>query len=307
MQQRIETDLSLFQKGFSSQDIQSCINTLKTLQGAEKAGLIHVFLTKKDLSYESFFPLSIEEENLFQALYFALKNLQRKYTLPSIDFLVSLSSFNRPLFLNSTTVPIFSFTKETCNHKVILIPRFSNPPPTFCPWEEKIEKAFWRGLPTDGHYGFFDWSFRPRARLCLLSQKHQDLIDASFSDSLDRAFLEDYIKPPLSPNFKYLLALDDADGCPDLEWQLFTKGLVLKTASHQIEWYFDALESGKHYLSIHPDMHDLIETIFFCKNHEKQMKQIAENGSLFANKYLTYDQKLVFLHQALELYSKLYH
>ncbi len=312
--QRISTDFSCFQKGFSSQEITDCISTIQTLQGIENAALVRIFLTQDDLFYDSLFPLSTEENRSLDTLCIELKNLQKEYTLSPIDFLIALSPFNRPLLLNQTTIPIFATAKEASNRKVILIPRFEKEPSHSIPWEQKIEKGFWQGSPTDGHYGFFDWGFSPRARLCLLSKNHKNLIDASFIKFLSGHLyvLESHdLVSEMTPievqnTYKYLFALDDASSCPDLEWQLFTSSLILKTTSHHIEWYFDGLIPGTHYLPIHLDMHDLTETLAWCHTHDKESKQIAKNGYLFANQYLTHTKKQNYLYRVLTEYTKLY-
>src|SRR5580658_2645879 len=65
MWQRIEHDFSCFQKGLSSIEIASCLQSLQEMQGIEMAGLVHLRFTNGMASYEPLFPLTLEHTQAF--------------------------------------------------------------------------------------------------------------------------------------------------------------------------------------------------------------------------------------------------
>ena len=194
---RIENDLSFFAQGFSLQDIALCLEKLKTVQGIERAGLVHIHFAESKTHYTPLFPLIYKQTSALKSFLSALHLLDSISPLPNFDFILCIApSFNRPLLLQHTSVPVFSVSKERHNRKVALIPRlwnseretlFDRLPTT---WDAKTAKGLWRGGATDALYRFYDWDCNPRARLVLHSQHQPDLLDARIVSS---PLLEDYI------------------------------------------------------------------------------------------------------------------
>ncbi len=323
MRQHIERDLSLFKKGFSANDVASCLQTLKVMQGIEVAGLVRIRFANEVTRCEPLFPLNSEQSIALEGFLSALQILESFSLLPELDLIVSLCpSFDRPLLLTKTTVPVFAVSKERHNRKVVLIPRLWNPDReilfhSLCnDWERKIGKAIWRGFATDGAYRFYDWDFKPRAHLALRSRHHPELIDAALisSPALDNyiaqwlgslSLLSSFIPPEELCHYKYLLSLDGKAAPSSFEWQLFSQSLIFKAESNQIEWFYEQLRPGVHYLPFHPDGNELVEKILWAKSHDEEARSIAENGYHFAAEHLLDEEIFIYLYHVLQTYAKL--
>jgi len=319
----IERDLLPFQRGFSQADIFACLEKLKRVQGIELAGLISIHFTKGKGSAAPLFALNPEQLERCNGFLSALSQLDSIVPLPDLHCILCVSSaFDRPLLLRETSVPILSVSKERYNRKVVLIPRLWKEereilfPHISFNWNEKIEKALWRGSPTDGPYGFFDWDCRPRARLALSARHHNALIDAAFIASTAlNAYMTQWLKnlhlfssfipPEQQATYKYLISLDGKSSSSSFEWQLFSQSLIFKATSSRIEWFYHALLPGVHFIAFTPNGQDVIEKILWAKTHDREAREIAEAGYFFAMHNLLDEDAFVYLHLLLHQYAKL--
>jgi hypothetical protein len=323
MLQGIERDLLSFNQGFSQSDILACLEKLKRVQGIELAGLISIHFTNGKGSAVPLVALNPEQLAHCNGFLSALSQLHCIAPLPDLHLILCVSSsFDRPLLLRETSVPILAVSKERYNRKVVLVPRLWSPereilfPPIAFNWNEKIEKAFWRGSPTDGPYGFFDWDCRPRARLVLSARYHNALIDASFiAPTALNAYMTQWLKnlhlfssfitPEQQAAYKYLISLDGKSSPSSFEWQLFSQSLIFKASSSRIEWFYHALLPGVHFIAFAPNGQDLIEKILWAKTHDREAREIAETSHFFAMHNLLDEDALVYLYHLLHRYAKL--
>lgn len=324
MQKRIQTDLAFFQDGLCYNQIEMCLENLSEMQGSNKAGLVRIQFINGIVDASPLHPLNAEQKKYAEEFVSAINLLHSISPIPNLDLvLCASSSFDRPLLLLKTSAPIFALSKERHNNKVALIPRLCDRDrettfQTFIyQWDKKREKAFWRGFATDGNYGRFEWDCRPRAILALRSQHNKDILDAAIvpSSILDNwiknwmnnlSLLSDFIPQKDQCSYKYLLSIDGADSPSSLEWQLFTKSLVFKAESNRIQWYFDELQPGLHYIPFHPRSIDLIEKIMWAQTHDVMAHSIAENGHQFAIEHLLDEELFVYLYHLLTEYSRLF-
>ncbi len=323
MSDSIQSEFASFRKGFSKADVLKCIERLKQMQGIEVAGLVHVEVSPGKSSYKPLFPLSPEQQSHCKGFMSALLKLDQLSPLPTIEFLISFNrTFDRPLLVKETFVPIFAISKEKHNRKVVLVPRLWDTNremkfDVFCDWAQKTEKALWRGSTTDGFYEFYDWDTWPRTRMVLHSQHHPDLLDASFiTSSLLNTFMTNWMQglnfysDPIDPkdqaSYKYLLSLDGKSSPSSFEWQLFSGSVILKTHSNKIEWFYPGLTQDEHYITIHANGDDLIKRIVWLKSNDKKAKMIAEKGLLFAQQHLLDEEIFTYLYHVLQYYDALY-
>lgn len=323
MVQGIQRDLAAFQGGISRARISDCIEQLKQMQGIEVAGLVLFGISQGQFSCEPLFPLSAEQRAHCDGFVSALNQLGVLFPLPSLDFLVSFNrSFDRPLLLTKTSVPVLAISKEKHNSKVVLIPRLWDPDRemhlnVFCTWQQKVEKALWRGSATDGFYGFYGWDCRPRARLALHSRHRRDLVDMAFIPSSDLDYymtawmqrldlVSSFAPSKEQAAYKYLISIDGKSAPSSFEWQLFSGSVVLKGHSDRIEWFYHALSPGLHFVPFNPSGDELIDQVLWLKSQDKKAQQIAENGYVFAMHHLLDEEALTYLYHVLQSYSLLY-
>ena len=314
----VERDFAAFQSGFSKAEIFKCIERLKQMQGIEGSGLVLFGLSQGKVSWEPLFPLSVEQSARCHGFVSALHQLGALCPLPALDFLVSFNrSFDRPLLLTKTSVPILALSKEQHNSKVVLIPKLWDTNREMHLhgggiWQKKIEKALWRGSATDGLYGFYGWDCRPRARLALLSRHYRDFIDMAFipSSDLDHymngwmqtlGLMSHFMPSREQAAYKYLISIDGKNSPSSFEWQLFSGSVVLKSESNRIEWFYHALCPGRHFVPFHLRGKDLIDKVIWLRSHDKKAEQIAENGYVFAMHHLLDEEAFVYLYHVSSL------
>lgn len=260
--------------------------------------------------------------------------LQKSRKLPFADFLLctmdGVPQFNVPsrFWVTERQAPLFCMAKELSAPHLILLPdHFTTKESGWhveigkvermyreIPWEERKEKAFWRGAPSDKVYTETNYATRPRCRLCLLAQEKGEVVDAGFFKDVEtqphllsslglvlgRASVEEHL------GFKYLPVLDGyMCTYPGFPWRLLSGSLTLKQESDEVQYFYSALEPFVHYVPIKNDMSDLVEKIAWAKEHDAECRKIAENARAFARENLMPNAIYNYLYKVIEEYSQL--
>ena len=97
---------------------------------------------------------------------------------------------------------------------------------------------------------------------------------------------ERIFRPPVTilrqANYRYLI---DIDGVANA-WGFFEKLLlgvcVLKVQSPFEQWYYGQLSEWRHFVPVRADLRDLAIQIEWCREHPRQIREIAEEGQHFA-------------------------
>ena len=84
--------------------------------------------------------------------------------------------------------------------------------------------------------------------------------------------------------YKYLINVDGNVAAYRLGFLFSLNSVVFIVDGKYKLWFQDKLVENKHYISIKSDLSDLKEKIFWCKNHDKECKEIANNGLEFYEK-----------------------
>lgn len=193
-----------------------------------------------------------------------------------------------------------------------------------CPWEEKIELAYWRGVISDcldvnmrDWLTVETWGMTPRTQLCDYSLLHPDVVDAKhtgwsgergLSPALDAAHPPS-LWTPYQPQlqYKYLICADgNTTTYPGYQWRLFSNSVVLKHTSHKYSWFYRGLKPWVHYVPVAHDFSDLEEVFTWCRNHDALCQQIAANGKAFMKKYQCPEMYLKYAYLVLLKYAELY-
>ena len=241
-------------------------------------------------------------------------------TLPDMDLVVS---FHDHLDGVDLGIPIFVFAKDPTRASHILMPDFEalkgyrhvlravGRGNEKYPWEVKESRCMWRGGMTGGTFTFENFLEFPRSQVITTSLSEPKWVDACYTDTAQcvnpqeiQAHFSSYFAPYLpieeQLKYKYQLAVD-GNSCAysKMYWGLFSNSLVLKQKSPNIQWYYRALQTGQHYLSVEKNLLDIIQ---WAREHDKEAKAIAEQSKDFAKQNLSFSRVMQYFHSLLKAY-----
>lgn len=199
-------------------------------------------------------------------------------------------------------------------------------------WSKKRESIFWRGSPTGPAPEEEDliqdrWESSPRFHLVQLALAHPALIDAGFIlpvctqtaplrwpyttiGATYSPLLASKFKtvPSVHPKdhlaYKYLLDIDGNSCCYSRTyWILLSNSLMLKQVTDNRQWFYKGLQPYHQFVPVEQNLSDLFEKLEWCKSHDREARNIAKNGTVFALQYLQYDSNMQFLKELLLSYA----
>lgn len=337
-QQQINSDF----QGFLDQKITAFAVKQLYEEIREKIGpqILHYRILNNKLY--KYIPRGSEYSSLDTLFERAFKTLLSYTKVPDLDFLLCpMDGIPEPyapkdFFLaaqSQNQVPIFGQAKrkEPASQHIVLIPdHFSlteawrrdidetlKANQSVC-WEDKQEKAIWRGSLTDvGVPGDYAPNLEkcPRFIISQLSVQFPDQVNAGIHIAespktisiLSHAHVIRGVAGKKNHvRYKYLPVLD-GHMCtyPGYQWRLLSNSVAFKQQSDQIQWFYGALEPYKHYIPIQNDMSDLIEQIAWARAHDEQVREISKRAQEFALKNLMPANNYVYLLKVLERYAAL--
>ncbi|MDX1917380.1 MAG: glycosyl transferase family 90, partial [Rickettsiaceae bacterium] len=136
------------------------------------------------------------------------------------------------------------------------------------PWDQKINKIFWRGKLADCSYPHCENS--GRLKLVQLGEKY-DFIDAKFASliasdkklytdwGLGHVFVE-FTNPTEQNKYKYPIVTDGVSvTAPGYLYRLYSGSVTLKQETTHIQWFYSQLRPYIHYVPVKKDMSDIKE------------------------------------------------
>lgn len=249
-----------------------------------------------------------------------LLSLTRKVRLPDLEFFVNLGDW--PLEKRKPTErihPIFSWCGSN-NTRDIVMPTYdltesvletmgrvsldlmSVQANTGPPWSEKNATGFWRGRD----------SRQERLELVKLSRAHPDMIDAAFTNFFFFKHDESLYGPLVKHvsffdffKYKYQINIDGTVAAYRLPYLLAGDSVVLKQDSIYYEHFYNELQPWEHYIPIRADLGDLLEKIQWARDHDEEVKKIAQTGQHFARNHLMGDRIFCYYYKLFKEYAKL--
>jgi hypothetical protein len=205
------------------------------------------------------------------------------------------------------------------------------------PWEQKIDKAVWRGTSTgtaihgmsiDEIDALIDRPFAatdsvgnrivPKAnRLQLVSRYYgaacADIglsafaqIDAAAQDYFRR---RGFLKPPMPIeqilSHKYIIVVDGNSFASQLPWSLHCQSLVLMVPPAW-ESIISGVTAWEHYVPLEADFSDLVEKIEWCRRHNQRCRRISAAASELMRRYYHPGREQMIQQHILERYAELY-
>lgn len=228
-----------------------------------------------------------------------LISLTNKAQLPDLEFFINLGDW--PLIKKTSSfIPIFSWCGSTETLDIVL-PTYDLTESTLnmmyrvtldiisvqkeqWKWNEKVEKAFFRGRD----------SRRERLDLIDISRANPELFNSSISNFF--FFTDEIAKygPKVGHisfteffRFKYQTSIDGTVAAYRLPYLLAGGSVVLKQDSPYYEHYYRDLQPYEHFVPFHRDPKlDLVEKVKWLKTNDDKAKQIMKNGRDFVRKNL---------------------
>ena len=147
--------------------------------------------------------------------------------------------------------------------------------------------------PSEGGHKLLDagitkWNCRPRK---LYKNNFLQVIDP---EKLQDIKLASFLDPVQQSNYKYIINVDGHVSAFRLSLELSMGSVVFLQKSKYRVWFRKYLVENVHYVSIEEDLSDLYEKIRWCREHDDECRQIAENAKLFYDTYLSKESMLDF-------------
>jgi hypothetical protein len=140
--------------------------------------------------------------------------------------------------------------------------------------------------------GISGWDCRPR--------KVRDTNYVSIIDTRDLPFgLKEYMTPTQQATYKYIVNVDGNVSAFRLSLELGMGSVILLVESPYKLWYHSQLQEYVHYVPVKRDLSNLYEQIEWCRTHDTECQQIAENALAFYNAYLSKESILRYMKDVL--------
>lgn len=164
------------------------------------------------------------------------------------------------------------------------------------PWKDRIPKIFWRGATTGATKYITDVHQFSRGKFLELAKQHK-FVDAGFTTYTknittalrkqlqDNFILHKNIPPQEAIAYKYLLDID-GNSCSysRMAWILYSRSLLLKQTSDNMQWYYPHLKPYIHYVPLNNDFSDIEQKFAWIQQHPLSSITMASNARILAEK-----------------------
>ncbi|KAK2579229.1 hypothetical protein KPH14_008198 [Odynerus spinipes] len=246
-----------------------------------------------------------------------LLSLTRKIVLPDVEFFVNLGDWplapnkgpNYPIFswcgsddTKDIVMPTYDITESSLEAMGrVMLDMLSVQGNINTPWEEKIEKLFWRGRD----------SRRERLDLIDISRKHPNLFNASLTNFFSFKNEIDKYGPAQSHisffkffEYKYQLNIDGTVAAYRFPYLLAGDSLVLKQDSEYYEFFYKDLKPEVHYVPVKRNLSDLVEKIKWAKDNDEIALRISKTARQFTRDNLLPQHIFCYYSVLLQEWSK---
>lgn len=198
---------------------------------------------------------------------------------------------------------VYAYRNPTVYSKIIHIP-----------WVTKKDKVVFRGSSTGPQIDLMD---NPRIIGALMSDERLDIGITSLNlrprvrqennkmelTTMDISQvtipIKEYINTTTQSMYRYILSIPGHVCGFRLAQELSYGSVILLVECEHSMWFQSLLKEGVHYISIKPDLSNLIEKLDWCQQNEDLCGEIASNALEFFNTYLSEDAVLDFMQSTL--------
>lgn len=253
-------------------------------------------------------------------------------SISNVEFIINV--YDHPIFYRdpSQSVPLLTFSKpDNRNHYHIIYPAwtFWQGGPAIqthpsglgrwdrlrdemltagdkIPWNEKIDKGFFRGSRTS----------KTRDPLVLLSRKKPNLVDAAYTKNQAWKSVEDtlghepadIVSLPDHCQFKYLFNFRGVAASFRLKHLFLCNSLVFHVVSNGGDWlefFYKRLIPWQHYIPVSPDLSDVEQLLEWAQLNDTEAQRIAIQGKQFIENFLTLESIQCYWKELLTRISRL--
>jgi len=175
--------------------------------------------------------------------------------------------------------------------------------PADIPFEEKIDKVYWRGTTTGNEKNFPN-------RFDLVKKYYDEHTDIDVGFSFVCQGNEKYMRYVKGKddigallNHKYILSLEGNDKDSGLNWKLNSNSLIFMPAPRCFSWLMeDKLIPDYHYILIKDNYSDLHEKLKWCKNNQGKCKEIIRNAHDYMRQFFDESKEELLEKKVLDVY-----
>ena len=167
---------------------------------------------------------------------------------------------------------------------------------TVVPWEQKIEKALFRGV-SSGCGTTAETNPRIKLAMMMMEPDASQFLDTGltviskeikfdpkvgFGSTDLQLDTKSSVENPSA--YKYIIHIDGNVADYSILDSMATGSVVLKVEGEYISWVDHLMEDGTHYVGVKGDLSNLMEKISWCMENDDVCKKIGNEARLFANR-----------------------
>lgn len=164
------------------------------------------------------------------------------------------------------------------------------------PFEEKIDKAVWRGKCFRPHRIEFVKKFYDKP-FCNVAQINK--VDTEVPWRKGRLSLKEQLE------YKFLIAIEGNDVASNLKWAMSSNSLVLMNKPKYETWFMEGtLKENFHYVLLKEDYSDMEEKINYYLENIDEAKEIIKNANEYVNQFKNSEREDLISYMVLDKYLR---
>lgn len=297
VEEQIDKDLNAFKTMNYSKVREALLDQFKNSRASAIA--VCQYVVKSNQVFRQCFGQHVGFKMFIDSL---LLSMTRKMLLPDFEIFVNLgdwpvmkkggqsrTSGPKPIFSwcgsddsYDIVMPTYDLTESTIDNMDRVTLDILSAQKNRVPWEQKVDKAFWRGRDAR----------RERLDLVDLSRAHPELINASltnfffFRDEEEKYGKAPYISFFKFFDYKYSLNIDGTVAAYRLPYLLSGDSLLMKQESPFYEHFYKKMVPNEHFVPFKRDLSNLVDQIKWAMDNEELVQRIIRNANEFVNENL---------------------
>ncbi|RUS19890.1 glycosyl transferase family 90-domain-containing protein [Endogone sp. FLAS-F59071] len=192
------------------------------------------------------------------------------------------------------------------------------------PWDNRIPKAFFRGVTSQFYLQVDNWHTAQRIKLAQWSEGHPDLLDAGLTDFIRMGDNTPFgppttdeiaksigitLVPPVpietQTQYKYVIDVDGGLGSSRKSSILKGKSTLIRQDSMFYQHYDPLLRPMQHFIPLDFNLRDVTQIVSFLQRNDALAKRVADAGHDFAQRHLNAESYRLYWAILLRRYTAL--